>query len=66
MRQSKTNQRTKSLFLAMLLGKLCASLLENLLTGKGVKAKMLGRRVMRAGEGTIRAVEGSIRAGQNF
>ena len=50
----------------MLLDTLGASLLENLLTGKRVKAKMLGRRVMRVGEGTIRAAEDSIRAGQNF
>ena len=40
----------KSRFLSILLGTLGASLLGNLLTGKGV---------MRAGEGTIRA-------GQNF
>ena len=41
----------------MLLDTLCASLLGNLLAGKGV---------MRAGEGTIRAWEGAIRAGQDF
>ena len=37
-------------FLGMLLGTLCASLLGNLLTGKGI----------------IRAGEGKIRAGQSF
>ena len=36
-----------------------ANLLGNLLTGKGVKAKILERRVMTAGKQTIRA-------GQNF
>ena len=36
-----------------------ANLLGNLLTGKGVKAKIPGRRVMTAGKQTIRA-------GQNF
>ena len=35
------------------------NLLGNLLTGKGVKAKILERRVMTAGKQTIRA-------GQNF
>ena len=35
----------------MLLGTLCASLLENLLTGKGIH---------RAGEGIVRAGEGSM------
>ena len=50
-----------------------ASLLENLLTGKGLKAKILGKGVIRAddwtiraGEGTIRAVVGTIMAGQDF
>ena len=39
----------------MLLGKLGASLLGNLVTGTGVKLlKMSGRGVMRTGEGTIR------------
>ena len=50
----------------MLLGTLGASLLGNLFTGKGVKAKIPGRRVIRPGEGTIRAGEGTIRASQNF
>ena len=50
-------------FLSMLLGTLGASLLGNLLTGKGVKqlnsSKIPGRGVMRAGEGTTGT-------GQNF
>ena len=41
----------------MLLGTLGASLLGNLLTGKGT---------IRASEDIIRAVEGTIRAGQDF
>ena len=42
-------------FLGMLLGTLGASLLENLLTGNGVKrSKKSGREVMRAGEENIR------------
>ena len=38
----------------MLLGKLGASLFENLLTGKWVKAKVPGWGVIRAGKETIR------------
>ena len=57
----------KSGFLSMLLGTLGASLLGNLLTGKGVKqSKTHGIRVMRAGEGIIRAGEGTVRVGQHF
>ena len=41
----------------MLLGTLGASLLGNLLTGKGA---------IRAGEGTIKAGGGTIRTSQNF
>ena len=44
-------------FLWMLFGTLSASLLENLLPGKGI---------IRAGENTIRAGEGTIRASQDF
>ena len=39
----------------MLLGTLVVNLLENLLTGKGVKAKIPGRGVITSGEGTPRA-----------
>ena len=41
----------KGAFLSMLLGTLGASLLENLLTGKGIR---------RAGEGIVRAGEGNM------
>ena len=44
-------------FLSMLLGTLGASLLGNLLTGKGVNKK--GKRILRAGEGIARADEGN-------
>ena len=44
-------------YLAILLGTLGASLLGNMLAGKGV---------IIAGEGKIRAVEGTIRVDQNF
>ena len=56
-------RKEKDGFLGMLLGTLSASLLLCPLT---VKAKILGRGVMRAGKGTIRNIEESIRAGQNF
>ena len=46
-------------FLGMLFGPLDASLLRNLLAGKGATA-------MRQGQGVIRAGEGTIRAGQDF
>ena len=51
-------------FLSMVLGTLGASLLGNLLTGKGVIATSQGRGTIRAGEGTFRAGEGTVRAGQ--
>ena len=41
----------------MLLGTLGASLLGNLLTGKGINKK--GKGIKRAGKGTIRAGEGN-------
>ena len=45
----------------MLLGTLGASLLGNLLTGRGIyiAAKGKGRQVLRAGEGIVRAGYGS-------
>ena len=46
-------------FIGMLLDILGASLLETLLTGKGVIATSQG-------QGTIRAGEGTVRAGQDF
>ena len=43
----------------MLLGTLCASLLGNILAGKGAeKSKSQGRRVNRAREGILRAAYG--------
>ena len=53
----------KSGFLSMLLGKSGASLLGNLLTGKGVKTKIPGKGVIRACKGAIRTGEDTIRAG---
>ena len=48
----------------MLLGTLGASLLENILAGKGAIAKRQGWGINRAGEGVIRAVYGNKR--QNY
>ena len=48
-------------FLSMLLGTLCASLLGNILAGKGAIAKRLGRGINRAAEGVIRACYGNKR-----
>ena len=51
----------------MLLGTFGATLLGNLLTGKGVKRSNIPRqRVMQSGEGTVQPGEGPIRAGQKF
>ena len=47
----------KGRFLSMLLGTSGASLLGNLLTGKGVNKK--GKEIYRAGEGIVRAGEGT-------
>ena len=44
-------------FLSMLLGTLGASLLGNLLTGKGVNKK--GKEIYRAGEGIVKAGKGT-------
>ena len=43
----------------MLLGTLGASLLGNLLTGKGLHRAGKGKGIHRAGEGIVRAGEGS-------
>ena len=43
----------------MLLGTLCASLLGNLLTEKGLQRAGKGKGVHRAGEGIVRAGEGN-------
>ena len=47
----------------MLLGTLGASLLANLLTGKGTIVTSQGRGIYRAGKGLNRAGEGVLRAG---
>ena len=47
-------------FLSMLLGTLGASLLENLLTGKGIHRAGKGKGIHRAGEGIVRAGEGNM------
>ena len=54
--QNEVNEQ-KGGFLSMLLGTLAASLLGNLLTGKGVNRK--GKGIHRAGEGIARANEGN-------
>ena len=48
----------------MLLGILSASLLGNVLTGKGINKK--GKGIKRAGEGIVRAGEGIVRAGEGY
>ena len=60
-------------FLSMLLGKLGASLLGNLLTGNGAiatsqgsESNITGRGTIRAGKDTIRAGESTIRTGRDF
>ena len=47
-------------FLSMLSGTLGASLLGNLLTGKGIHRAAKGRGIHRAGEGIVRAGEGNM------
>ena len=46
-------------FLSMLLGTLSASILGNLLTGRGINRAGKGREINRAGEGVIRADYGN-------
>ena len=74
--QNEINEQ-KGGFLSMLLGTLGASLLGNLLTGRGVnkkrkgaiaeseeaKSKSQGRGIIRAGEGATRQGQGIVRAG---
>ena len=62
--QSEAKEQ-KGGFLSMLLGTLDASLLGNLLTGKGAIATSQGRGIYRAGKGKgiNRAGEGIVRAG---
>ena len=66
--KKEANEQRGEVF-SMLLGTLSASLLGNLLTGKGVKrSKRPGQGVMTAGEGAIATSQGpgTIRAGQGF
>ena len=58
-------KQLKSRFLNILLGILGTGSLGNILTDKGVKARIPGRVVMRAGDRTIRA-KGTIREDQDF
>ena len=53
-------------FLGVLVGTLGASLLGNLLTGKGVITMSQGHEVNMPGQDTIRVGKGTIRAGQDF
>ena len=46
-------------FLSMLLGTLGASLLRNLLTGRGINRAGKGKGINRAGEGILRAGSGN-------
>ena len=50
----------------MLLSTLGASLLGNLLTGKGAKSTSQERSTIGIGEGIFRAGEGTVRACQDF
>ena len=50
----------------MILSILGASLLGNLLTGKGAIGTIQGRGPIRASKGTFRTGEGTVRAGQDF
>ena len=59
-------KKQKGGFLGMLLGILGASLLGNLLTGKGVIATNQGCKTNMPGRYTIRAGETTIRAGQDY
>ena len=52
-------KKQKGGFLIMLLGTLGASLLGNLLTGKGIHRAGKGKGIHRAGEGIVRAGEGN-------
>ena len=56
----------KGRFLGMLLGTLGASLLKNLLTGKGAITTSQGHEANMPGQSIIRAGEGTIKAGKDF
>ena len=52
-------KKQKGGFFSMLLGTLCASLLGNLLAGKGIYRAGKGKGINRAGEGIVRAGYGN-------
>ena len=56
----------KGEFLSMLLGTLSASLLGNLLTGKGIYRAGKGKGINRAGEGVLRAGYGNSNSKMDF
>ena len=62
--QNKSKEQ-KGGFLSMLLGTLGASLLGNILAGKGAIATSQGRGVNRAGEGIVRAGYGNKKGQKN-
>ena len=58
--QFQMKEKSKKVdFVSMLLGIIGASLLENLLTGKGIHRVGKGKGIHRAGEGIVRADEGN-------
>ena len=59
-------KKRKGEFLSMLLGTLGASVLGNLLTGRGVNSAGKGRGINRAGEGIVRAGYGIVPLKLNF
>ena len=63
--QNKAKEQ-KGGFLSMLLGTLGASLLGNLLTGKGIYRAGKGKGINRAGEGILRAVYGNNSSKMDF
>ena len=60
------SKEQKGGFVNMFLGILGASLLENTLTGKKLRAINWGQGGIRANDGVISGGEGTIREGQNF
>ena len=56
-------KKQKGGFLSMLLGTLGESLLENILTGRGINRAEKGRGINRAGEGIVRAGYGNNKKG---
>ena len=53
-------------FISMLFGTLGPSLLGNLLTSKGMKAKIIGRGLTRAGGGAVTASQGRVMKYKNL